>query len=114
MAYRVSLTASAEADAYAAFERIREVAPASAPIWLAGLFAAIRTLADMPARCPVIPEADELGRPVRHLLSGKRTGVYRSIFDIQEVSEAGPRVRVLRIWHGTRDRITAEAIETEQ
>ena len=113
MAYTVSLTARAEADAYAAFERIRAVAPASAARWLTGLFAAIRTLADMPARCPVIPEADELGRPVRHLLYGKRTGVYRIIFDIQEASEEGPRVRVLRIWHGVRDALTAEDIEAE-
>ena len=87
MAYTVSLTALAEADAYAAFERIRAVAPASAARWLTGLFAAIWTLADMPARCPVIPEADELGSPVRHLLYGKRTGIYRIIFDIQEDSE---------------------------
>jgi plasmid stabilization system protein ParE len=114
MAYAVSLTAIAEADAYVAFERIREVAPASAATWLAGLFAAIRTLADLPARCPMIPEADEFGRPVRHLLYGKRTSVYRIIFDIQEESEEGPRVRVLRIWHGSRDRITAEDIETAQ
>lgn len=114
MAYTVSLAATAEADAYAAFERIREVAPASAATGLASLFTAIRTLADIPARCPVIPEADELGRPVRHLLYGKRPGVYRIIFDIQDVSEEGPRVRVLRIWHGTRDRITTEDIEPEQ
>jgi plasmid stabilization system protein ParE len=113
MAYTVSLTATAEADAYAAFERIRKVAPFHAARWLADLFAAIRTLADMPARCPVIPEADELGRPVRHLLYGKRTGVYRIIFDIQEASEEGPRVRVLRIWHGARDHISAEDIEPE-
>src|SRR5713226_9457656 len=78
MAYTVSFTATAEADAYAAFERIREVAPASAARWLTGLFAAIRTLADMPARCPVIPEADELGAPLRHLLYGRRTSVYRT------------------------------------
>ena len=112
MAYTVSLTALAEADAYAAFERIREVAPASAARWLTDLFAAIRTLADLPARCPLIPEADELGSPVRHLLYGKRSGVYRVIFDMQEDSEEGPRVRVLRIWHGARDAITAEDIET--
>jgi len=67
MAYTVSLSGAAEADAYAAFEHIREVAPASAARWLTGLFAAIQTLADMPARCPIIPEADELGRPLRHL-----------------------------------------------
>ena len=114
MAYTVSLTALAEADAYTAFERIRAVAPASVARWLTGLFAAIRTLADMPARCPVIPEADEIGSPVRHLLYGRRSGIYRIIFDIQEDSEEGPHVRVLRIWHGVRDAITAEDIETER
>ena len=113
MAYMVSLTGSAEADAYAAFEHIREVAPASAARWLTGLFAAIRTLADMPARCPVIPEAEELGQPLRHLLYGRRTGTYRIIFDIQEDSEEGPRVRVLRIWRAVRDALTAEDIERE-
>ena len=113
MAYTVSLSGSAEADAYAAFERIREVAPASAARWLTGLFATMRTLADMPARCPIIPEADELGRPLRHLLYGRRTGTYRIIFDIQEDSEEGPRVRVLRIWRAVRDALTAEDIETE-
>jgi toxin ParE1/3/4 len=113
MAYTVKLTAPAEADAYAAFERIREVSPDSAEKWLWNLFAAIQTLEEMPARCPLISEADELGRSVRHLLYGKRTGIYRIIFDIQEQSEDGPLVRVFRIWHGTRDAITAEDIATE-
>ena len=113
MAYTVSLSGSAEADAYAAFAYIREVAPASASRWLTGLFAAMQTLSDMPARCPVIPEAEEVGRPLRHLLYGKRTGVYRIIFDIQEDSEEGPRVRVLRIWRAVRDTLTAEDLEIE-
>jgi hypothetical protein len=46
-------------------------------------------------------------------LYGKRTGVYRIIFDIQEASKEGPRVRVLRIWHGVRDALTAEDIDAE-
>ena len=33
MAYKVNLTSPAEADAHRAFERIREVAPASADNW---------------------------------------------------------------------------------
>jgi len=68
MAYRIELTNPAKADAYLAFERVREVAPTSAERWLRGLFAAILTLSDMPARCPVIPEADELRVPLRHLI----------------------------------------------
>lgn len=113
MTYRVRLTSRAHADADAAFERIREVSPLSAEKWLHGLFAAVMSLAALPARCPVVPEADDLGRPVRHLLYGKRSAVYRIIFDIQEESEEGPRVRVLRIWHGSRDAISAEDLEAE-
>ncbi|MDB5076320.1 MAG: hypothetical protein JWO42_2499 [Chloroflexi bacterium] len=68
MAYRVKLTGPAEGDAYQAFECIREVAPDSADRWLRKLFATLMTLVDMPERCPMIPEADELGHPARHLL----------------------------------------------
>jgi len=89
MAYTVSLTTLAEADVYTAFERIRTVAPASAAHWLTGLFVALRTLADMSIRCPVIPEVDAIGSPVRHLLYGKRTGVPRVLFDIQIHGAAG-------------------------
>ncbi len=113
MAYKVSLTARAEADAYAAYERICDVAPDSADRWLRGLFAAVMSLDDMPARCPMIPEAHDLGHTARHLLYGKRTSVYRIIFDIQEASEEGPRVRVLRIWHGARAAISTEDIDSE-
>ena len=57
MAYRVSLSAPAETDADAAFERIREAAPMHAEKWLTRLFEAIFSLDELPARCPVIAEA---------------------------------------------------------
>ncbi len=104
MAYRVSLAAPAETDAYAAFERIREAAPMYAERWLIRLFEAIFSLAEFPARCPVITEARELGFPARHLLYGKGKGVYRIIFHIREEEQ---HVRVLRVWHASRDDITA-------
>ena len=108
MAYRVSLSVPAETDAYAAFERIREAAPMHAEQWLVRLFMAIDTLGQNPARCPVIPEAEELGFSARHLLYGKRRGLYRIIFDIREEER---HVRVLRIWHSSRDAITAADVE---
>jgi plasmid stabilization system protein ParE len=113
MAYKISLTALAEADAYSAFERLREVSPVRAEKWLWDLFAAIQTLEEMPTRCPLIDETEELGYVIRHLLYGKRPSIYRIIFDIQEKSEEGPRVRVLRIWHGSRDAITLDDITVE-
>ncbi len=107
MAYRVSLAAPAEADAYAAFDRIRAAAPTHAERWLTRLFAAISSLDNLPTRCPVIPEANELGYPVRHLLFGKGNGVYRIIFYVLEDER---QVRVLRIWHASRDAITASDV----
>jgi plasmid stabilization system protein ParE len=108
MAYRVSLALPAELDAYAAFERIREAAPLRAEKWLTRLFEAIFSLNEFPARCSVIPEAKELGYSARHLLYGKGKGVYRIIFHIREEEQ---HVRVLRIWHASRDEITAADVE---
>ncbi len=71
MAFRVSLSAPAESDAYAAFEHIRDVAPMRAEEWLVQLFQVISTLEKMPARCAIIPEAKEVGFTARHLLYGK-------------------------------------------
>ena len=108
MAYRVSLAAPAERDAYTAFERIREAAPLHAEKWLTGLFEAILSLEEIPARCPVIPEAKELGYPVRHLLYGKGKGIYRIIFEIREDEQ---HVRILRVWHASRDTIGRAEVE---
>jgi plasmid stabilization system protein ParE len=109
MAYRVSLSARAEDDAYAAFERVRKAAPMHAEKWLIRLFMTIDTLSQAPARCPVIAEADELGFPARQLLYGKGMGTYRILFDIREEER---HVRVLRIWHSSRDALTAADVET--
>ena len=108
MAYRVSLSTPAENDAYAAFERIREAAPLHTEKWLVRLFMAIDSLQESPARCPVIPEAAELGFPARHLLYGKGRGVYRIVFHIREEER---HVRVLRIWHASRDALTSDDVE---
>ncbi|MCX6020594.1 MAG: type II toxin-antitoxin system RelE/ParE family toxin [Chloroflexi bacterium] len=116
MAYRIRFARPAIAGANAAFEHIREVAPLTAERWLHGLFAAIQTLEQMPSRCPVIPEAEELGHLARHLIYGQRASAYRIIFDVQEESEEGRRVRVFRVWHGARDAVIAADIadlETE-
>jgi len=71
-------------------------------------FQAILSLEEMPARCAVIPESEELGFIARHLLYGKSRGVYRIIFHIREEEQ---HVRVLRIWHASRDAITASDFE---
>ena len=72
------------------------------------LFEAILSLDRLPTRCPVIPEAKDLGYPARHLLFGKGNGVYRIIFHVRENERD---VHVLRIWHASRDAVTAADVE---
>lgn len=110
MAYRVSLTRPAESDIYAAFARTREASPLHAEKWLTRLFEAILSLRELPTRCPVITETADLGYPARHLLYGKGSGVYRIIFHIQANEQ---HVRVLRIWHASRDTISSSDLEPE-
>jgi plasmid stabilization system protein ParE len=111
MAFKVKLTAPAESDAYGAFERISEVAPLAARRWLERLFEAIFSLSEMPQRCSIAHEAEEIGREVRQLLFGKKSGTFRILFDIQNDAVEGPVVRVLRIWRGSRDDVQPEDLE---
>lgn len=65
MAYRVSLAAPAEVDAYAAFERIREAAPMHAEKWLTRLFEAILSLDKLPTVALSFPKRESSAiRPV--------------------------------------------------
>ncbi len=111
MAYRTRLTEPAEADVEIAYRYIEQHAPERAAIWLRGLFEAIATLKEMPARCPVVPEADAVGHNVRHLLYGRRPGIYRIIFQIVDRPGKAGDVVILRVWHGARDRVSADDLQ---
>ena len=91
--FRVDLTRAAQRDIESTYDFISRDNPTAADGWLAELERQISTLERSPARCPVIPEAAELGREYRHLLYGS----YRTIFRI-----TGSRVLVVRVIHGTR------------
>jgi len=82
--------------------------PCAAEKWLTGLFRAIFSLDELPARCPVSSEAKELGFPARHLLYGKGRGVYRIIFHIREDEQPCAGC----VWHSSRDAITADVEES--
>ena len=70
LAYRIEITRAALEDAfeYAAFIRDDKHSERAAELWLDGLYAATRELDELPARFPVIPEADELGFPYRSIM----------------------------------------------
>jgi plasmid stabilization system protein ParE len=111
MIYRVDITAPAERHIYAEFDRIRELAPMSAEKWFNGIVASILSLSTLPHRCPVIEEARELGREMRQLLYGKRSGVFRIIFDIRVTAAGENQVRILCVRRGSRDRLQPEDLK---
>ena len=72
---------------------IAREAPAAAAEWMEGVEAAIDSLEEMPARCPVAPEPRFAKRGIRQLLYGR----YRILFRLE-----GRYVRVLTILHTAR------------
>ncbi len=111
MIYRVDITAPAERDIYAEFDRIREQAPTYAEKWFNGIVLSILSLSTLPNRCPMIAEATELGPEMRQLLYGKRSGTFRIIFDIRVTAEGENQVRILCVRRGSRDKLQPEDLK---
>jgi len=95
MAYHVELTARASGDFRHIYRDINAADSEQARVWFNGLEAAVLSLDEHPARCPVTPE----DRKLRHLLDGRKGYVYRIIFTIDESRDV---VTVLHIRHGSR------------
>lgn len=105
MTYRVVTSRRAERDARVAYRHIAEQAPEAALRWYRGLRHAIDSLAVFPARCAVAPEDTHFTEEIRHLLYGRRRGVYRILFTLR-----GETVVVLAIRHGSQQPLTAEML----
>jgi plasmid stabilization system protein ParE len=67
--------------------------------WFNEMVDAIASLKDMPCRCPVADESEELGREVRFLLHGKRSPMYKVYFSVHEESPASGAVQVFHVRH---------------
>ncbi len=91
--YRVLIHEEAEADLAEAYGHIAADSPENAAKWRKGLLKKAKSLRQFPFRCHVAPEAETLGREVRHLIHGD----YRVIFVVD-----GNTVTVLHIRHGAR------------
>jgi plasmid stabilization system protein ParE len=100
MEYAVELTLRAERDLNELLKYIEALNSSSARRWFNGLEKAIYGLDRLPRRCSLARESRKEGRPIRQLLYGKKPGVYRVLFEIQEWTRT---VRVLAIRHGARD-----------
>jgi plasmid stabilization system protein ParE len=99
MKYRVSLTGRAARDIDEALARLcGQGAVSAASRWYVRLMAAFATLEREPQRCPIAPESEEIGIELRELHFGRRRGVYRILFTIEERA-----VNVVHIRHSARD-----------
>ncbi len=107
MAYLVEITARAARDLDHLYTQINAAESMAAARWYNGLEQAVQTLEKFPLRCPVAPEGKRAGRPLRHLLYGRRPRVYRVIY---EVAEPEKTVRVLTIRHWTMDEARLEEL----
>lgn len=104
MTYRVRLTDQAESDVDSVLRWFHEQRATSAgERWFSRLLDEIDTLERHPERCSIAAESEDLRLEIRELLFGKRHGVYRILFQIEKRT-----VYVLRVWHGARDRLSAD------
>lgn len=104
MAYRVKITSPAEHDIDEIVAYIFSRSPQNAAEWVNGIFEKIFSLEQMPARCPVAPESEKIGRKLRSLLYQS----HRIIFDIDEEQRL---VRILRVWHSAQDEIKGSDLQ---
>ena len=93
--YYVEITKIAESDIREIFEYIASDSESAAIGWVEEIERQIDSLERFPLRCPVIPEAQELGSgdKYRHMLYGN----YRTIFTVD-----ASRVIIMRVFHGAR------------
>ncbi|MBM3745580.1 MAG: type II toxin-antitoxin system RelE/ParE family toxin [Acidobacteria bacterium] len=102
MAFHVEIAPRALADLEAAFQFIRKDSPERAAQWLLGIIDAVNSLEEMPARCPLAPESEDLGEEVRVLHFGRRQHVYRVFLSVRFTGRNRGAVRVFHVRHGAR------------
>jgi len=99
MKRRVRLSGRAERDIDETLSWLcRQGAVSAANRWHERLLTAVATLEREPERCPIALESEELGIELRELLFGRRQGVYRILFVIEQRA-----VTVVHIRHAARD-----------
>jgi plasmid stabilization system protein ParE len=109
MAFRVEISPEALENLDAIAAHIQEHGSfESAERWFNAILVAIRSLGEMPSRCPLASEADDLQTEARLLLHGKRNHRYKIYFAIYHASAT---VRVFHIRHWARKPVEKSELE---
>jgi len=106
MRFDVQLSPQALADVEAAYLWLRERSGIGAARWYNRLMDAIESLADLPERYGLAPEAERVGAELRQMPVGKRAGTYRVLYTC-----TGKRVRVHRVRHAAEQGLTISDFE---
>ncbi len=85
MTYRVVFTVRARAEVVEQFRYLADRSPDAAARWYTGLEKAIAKLSTMPERHPIAEdETEQLGITLRQMLYGRRRGIFRILFSIED------------------------------
>jgi plasmid stabilization system protein ParE len=110
MAFRVEISPQAFKDLDEITQYIKQRGSfEQAENWFNGIIAAIRTLENLPHRCQVAKESEELGQEVRLLLYGKRNRRYRVYYSVQPTTPSTGIIRVFHVRHWAR-----QSLKTDQ
>jgi toxin ParE1/3/4 len=83
--YRVVFTVRARADVIKQFNYLADRSPDAASRWYTGIDKAVAKLSTLPERHPIAEyESEQLGTPLRQMLYGRRPGVFRILFSIDD------------------------------
>ncbi len=113
MSYRVEISSIAEAEVDSAFLRLSQsVSPEKARQWHQGLLKTIKSLSEMPKRCPLARENKYFSQEIRQLLYGRGRNTYRILFTVVEEIEV-PTVRILHFRYGIQQ-VLGESQESDE
>src|SRR5438105_1920663 len=103
MAFRVEITPQAFEDLDSIAKYIKDKSSLTvAGKWFNRVIDDIASLREMPSKCPLAPESEELGEEVRLLLHGRKNRTYKIYFAIHYETSSTGTVRILHVRHWAR------------
>jgi plasmid stabilization system protein ParE len=112
MAFRVEIEPQAfeDLDSMAGYIK-KKSSFAVAERWFNAVIDDISSLKDMPARCPIAPESEDLGEEVRLLLHGRKNRTYKIYFAIHYETSSTGTVRVFHVRHWARKALNPDELQ---
>jgi plasmid stabilization system protein ParE len=103
MAFRVEIEPQAfeDLDSIALYIKTKS-SLAIAERWFNAIIDSMRSLQEMPSRCPIAPESEDLDAEIRLLLDGRKNRAYKIYFAIELETSSSGVVRIFHVRHWAR------------